>query len=310
MDKPVEPSAPEAPSTPLANATATASAAVDMLKSKVNTPMMIFLIVGVVITFLTAYVIYWWINRTLNGRKKHMIAETDMPIVGTKLTSFPADAVPSPKNGKRLSFTFWMYLYDVGKYHGVYRHVFHRGDRNGASATPHVMLDAEMNKLLISLSTEGGVDVPSALLTGADVERKKMDWNVAKRGVVIDYIPIQRWVHIAVIFNEEINGGTVTVYVDGDLVKSVDRSVKQNVHGQDVQLDLQSADLDKKGNVYIGGTPTDMIGPGFSGLVSRITFYNYDINIKDVYNSYKQGPLNSLMGKFGYGVRSPVYRVG
>jgi hypothetical protein len=68
------------------------------------------------------------------------------------------------------------------------------------------------------------------------------------------------------------------------------------------------------GNVWVGGSMMDPeIGPGFAGLVSKIEFVNYDMNVSDIYAKYMEGPIDNLASKLGlpaYGMRSPVYRIG
>jgi len=71
--------------------------------------------------------------------------------------------------------------------------------------------------------------------------------------------------------------------------------------------------LDKTGDIWIGGSPSESVGPGFAGLVSKVTFFNHDINAKDVYEDYMKGPIDSLLAKMGlpaYGIRTPLYRMG
>ena len=38
-----------------------------------------------------------------------------------------------------------------------------------------------------------------------------------EQGVILEYLPMQRWVHIAVMITENINGGVFQLYVDSDL---------------------------------------------------------------------------------------------
>jgi hypothetical protein len=79
-----------------------------------------------------------------------------------------------------------------------------------------------------------------------------------------------------------------------------------------MRLSIFNADLDKKGHVYVGGSTSGTSGPGFSGMVSKITFANFDMNAKDVYDNYLNGPIDSLLAKMGlpaYGVQAPIYKI-
>jgi hypothetical protein len=232
--------------------------------------------------------------------------------------SFNADEVPSPANGKRMSFTFWIYINDLVKYQGLYKNVFFRGDSTDdySLASPAVLLNSNTNKLHIIFGTNQR-DPYNGQRVNLGSKDNLIGYLIATRGITVDYIPLQRWVHVAVVVNEDVNGGNVSTYVNGELVNMVRSNVKGTVmvksdsNKVSTQLYLQNMNLDKKGNVYVGGS-TDGENTGFSGLVSRITFYNYDLNIKDVAESYMEGPVDGLASKIGaaYGVQTPVYRIG
>jgi hypothetical protein len=78
-----------------------------------------------------------------------------------------------------------------------------------------------------------------------------------------------------------------------------------------VNLEVQSLDLNAKGDVIVGGDTTGGLS-GFSGLVAQIGFTNTDLNADDIYRMYLQGPIGG-MAKYGlpaYGIQSPIYRLG
>lgn len=280
----------------------------------------IYAVAGLLIIAVLGMALYWLVNRTVNKRISYRFPETETPILGTEITTLYADKVPNTSNGKRQTVAFWVFLNDVSKYRGQYRHIWHRGDRadNYEKASPSVYLDKESNKMHITFGTEkSNVFHPITLTTGSDATDDQKYALLRKlRGITIDYIPLQRWVHVAVVVNEDVNGGTITSYVDGELVsvaKSEDEAVMSvsSTDTQPVRLSIQNSNLNKKGNVYVGGSSTDPeIGPGFSGLVSRIVFFNYDLNSKDIYNEYLKGPVNPMAAKIGYGVQAPIYRIG
>jgi hypothetical protein len=335
--QPTDPSkaAPSAPPAPAEGAPAVAApepepvaadlapAATEKAKALLSSPYVkvaLYLTLGLVAAIVVGFLLYWALNKTVNKRLVHRIAETETPILGTQLVSLPADKVPNSVNGKRQTISFWIYLHDLQKFKGSYRHVWHRGDENDdwEKASPAVYLDKDTNKLHITWGATQPTAVPSQL-AGA-LAHDKYAYIQKTRGITIQYVPLQRWVHVAVVLNEEVNNGVLTAYVDGELVH-VATSDKQHrisyklpaetqVRAITTKLQIHNANLNKKGNIYIGGSPTDATGPGFSGLVSRIAIFNYDLNSKDIYNEYKKGPVGMIAGKIGYGVRSPVYRVG
>lgn len=294
-------------------------------------------VLGVVAIIFTIFVFYWIINRSINNRKQHTIPQTKVPVVTSKFQSYEADSIPAPGNGKRMTFAFWIYINDLNKFNGSYRNVMYRGDMMApiASQSPVVLLDADGNRMHVIFGTERDdpYDGKRADLFGdgaiedklkiPEYRDREIAYLIATRGISIDYIPIQRWVHVAVVVNEDVNGGVIHAYLDGELVKIARsknegtsiglKSMKENNTSLDIisNLSIQNMNLDKRGNVYIGGS-MDAPLPGFSGLVSRVTFFNYDLNVRDIYKVYMEGPVDGLASKVGaaYGVRAPIYRVG
>ena len=333
--------------------------------SQTNTGMtVVILVLGVVTAFVVAYAIYWFVNKTLNDRARYMLQASKMPIVCTKISTLTDDdKIPGAGNGKRMTISFWVYIYDINKYQGANRHIFHRGKEEDKEdvASPYVVLDANTNKIHVTFAPENSDDLlkyngtnyaaPSSGNTVAnaiyiiDAEEKKRAYRLL-RGITIDYVPVQRWVHVAVVVNEEVNGGIITAYIDGEIVKNVtsfgstsgsSALPSENIKGvkttsavavtslspsslpagassADVRigLNINKADISRKGKIYVGGSPGSAIGPGFSGMVTKITFFNFDLNARDVYDEYIQGPIDNLLAKMGlpaYGLQSPIYRI-
>ena len=52
-----------------------------------------------------------------------------------------------------------------------------------------------------------------------------------KTGIVIPYIPLQRWVHIAIICNANSYKNYIYAYVDGDLVSTTSNNEKDRYLG-------------------------------------------------------------------------------
>lgn len=304
----------------------------------------VMLIIAIALAFLTGYILYYTINKTINKQQSYIIPETKIPILTTQESSFSADSVPNSGNGKRASLSFWIYIYDINKYNGTVRHVLHRGaesDKQG-TASPYIYLDPSSNKLFVTFAPNNGklfTNPPngqdySALLpspTPSTLSTDQLAFLNATRGISIDYVPLQRWVHIAIIVNEDTTvGGSITAYVDGEFVKSVNSKTvlsSLTVGGQAItasqqasgsnypapKFNITNVDLDKKGNIYTGGSVGSGVGPGFSGMVSMVQFFNYDMNANDVYLLYQKGPVDNMLAKLGlpaYGVQSPIYRIG
>ena len=91
--------------------------------------------------------------------------------------------------------------------------------------------------------------------------------------------------------------------MDSEIVKSVTNDGDEELKADSSEWNT-NVDLDKAGSLLVGGDKN-----GFNGLVSKVTIHNYDLNSKDIYNSYSEGPIDGLLASLGYGVRTPVYKL-
>jgi hypothetical protein len=133
-------------------------------------------------------------------------------------------------------------------------------------------------------------------------------------GIVIPYIPLQRWVHIAIVCNANSYKNYIYAYVDGDLVSTTSNNEKDRYLGdtEETRKNLKKININMKGIVNVGGDLNSTEGPGFSGLVSKISTFNYELNQRDVYNDYYWGPVGNILARIGlgmYGVRNPIYKL-
>lgn len=297
-------------------------------------PVIIIVVVGIAIAFATAYVLYWMINHTINTRSSYILPESKVPVLATQTHILKGDLIPRSGNGHRASLSFWVYINDINKFSGQYRHILHRGQQTDdyTVAGPYVCMDPEENSIYVSYPASTPADSTHGTyggITSLDGDDEKIKYAFQARGITFKYIPLQRWVHVAVVVNEDMNGGTITGYVDGELYKSVDQNstlvpvntkttsgtgtaAKTTKGTITPRFDIGSANVDVPGDVYVGGSVNDNY-VGFSGLVASIKFFNSDINAQDVYNEYRKGPIDSLLARMGlpaYGVQSPVYRIG
>ena len=326
----------------------------------------------ILIALGVAYILYYIISSSVANKKSVILSGTSMPLLGTEYTVVPGDTIPHPDNGTRSSTSFWIYINDLTTYNNLYRHVFHRGTKGLVNASPLVYIDRASNKLYVRFENTFGVKSnqqtpsissmaqpytsPAFVDTGSLIQYSAVDvvaensddstpttseektaiqLDLMARGISIDYVPIQRWVHIAIVVNEEISQGTISAYVDGELVKVISSESFESIpsrlaqddigtaidattqptplQNNNISYSLQGLHIDNPGDIYVGGNQADpAIGPGFDGMVASIAFYNYDLNAKDVYDVYAQGPINNIMAKLGlpaYGVRNPIYKV-
>ena len=303
-----------------------------------NNTLFIGLFIVIIVTILIAYLLYTYIGSQLFAKVKNVVSDTKVPVIGTKLTKFTAE-LDKNANGSRKSFSFWIYINDMTKYKGQYQTVAavsSDGDNkyNIESCSPYIFLDKNNNTLFIRFTKLDDKDYNS------EIKHLNTPLNLHKfmrTGISIDYVPIQRWVHIAIVCNSNTFKTTLYTYVDGDLVKTLSHGDKFKLTGytsnyktdscdtdyadgsicetiEKNRADLQNLNLNMTGYLYVGNVRdySDGIGPGFYGLLSSFTSYNYELNQQDIYSIYNEGPITGFLAKLGlsaYGVRSPVYKL-
>jgi hypothetical protein len=208
-----------------------------------------------------------------------------------------------------------------------------------ASCSPYIFLDKTNNTMYIRFSKleDDSFREITNISSIKDLHR------YLKSGIVIDYVPLQRWVHIAIVCNSNAFKTTLFAYVDGDLVKSISDSepftlkVYENHYHNEAnktceggtitddnnktvicrgseKSELNNLNLNTTGYLYVGNNRDYKygVGPGFSGLLSSFTSYNYELNQQDIYGIYNNGPVTGFLAKLGlgsYGIRNPVYKL-
>lgn len=268
------------------------------------------LIVVVVLCIFVSYGLYSFISYTIFNKSRIVIDGTSTPILCNQMNKFSITKFNKTGNGKRRSYTFWIYIHDMNKYSGSYKHVFHIGSSNDIRrAAPYVFLDSHENRMYIRFGAVAEDSFDENLSSVQSLTIPQLN-KFMQQGIEIPYVPIQRWVHIAVVINENSNGGSIVGYVDGDISKVV--TTDDMINGSTNKVKVSNLDLDIMGDLYAGGSWESLGGPGFSGLLSKVSTYNYDLNNKDVYDDYNRGPLDGFLAASGlanYGIRSPVYKI-
>lgn len=321
--------------------------------------MLVTVVVGIIL-FVIAYYLYRYVSTRLVNKRSYEVPNTVVPLKANQLNKVSGADIPELDNGRRMSYSFWIYIYDLSKFavKDDVRHVLHVGAEEPIGAAPVVYLDGMTNKLyfrfsrsaseasfrsrikemmglnssssLASVAAENDMkaavqkevkDKLGAIPRGAGNTTTKLTFedavliDLSTRGVVIDYVPLQRWVHVTVVVNETINTGLMTVYLDGEVVKTVNSDSRYRLsYGKEIPVNFNGVFLEGSGkDIYIGGDMNSTVGTGFSGLVSKVRFTNYDLNGREVKDIYIEGPVDNLTSRLGlppYGVRSPIYRIG
>jgi hypothetical protein len=241
-----------------------------------------------------------------------------MPILCSKHTKLPYSDVLDSGNGNKRTYCFWIYILDINALQGGdYRHFATITEKQNKQSDIHKSsLCIRLNRKNNSLDFRFGTNDETPLDIGSGTFNKITESNTKIMcGINIKYVPIQRWVHIAVVLNDT-GGGSVTTYIDGNFVETINnKNIKELERDPNILINVGKLNLQHTGTLYVGGleTPTDANIPlGFSGLLSRFTIFNFDLNRNDIYKEYSQGPIKgglSSIGLTAYGIRNPIYKL-
>ncbi len=273
------------------------------------------LIFIILLCFLIAYLLYYYITTSVFMNTIKLAEETKVPILCTEKIRYNF-SYDKTYNGDRRSFTFWIYIHDMTKYKSMYKNVFNiTANDTGVQinkASPYIFLDNNNNKMYVRFTSK--MNETNIVKNYSDITESTLE-DFMKQGITVPYIPLQRWVHIAIVCNANSYKNYMYAYVDGDLVNSVSTGEKDKhiISTSTINKDYKDLDLNVNGYLNIGGNNNDLVeGPGFSGLVSKITTYNYELNQRDIFNDYYKGPVGGILAKVGlarYGIRSPIYKI-
>ncbi len=281
-----------------------------------NPETIIGLIILILIALIIAYIMYNYIANSLFNQSKIIIAETKIPILANIKTEINIDNNLKSGNGIKRSYTFWIYIKDLDG--EQYKNVLYMGE-NYKNASPIIFFDKTENKLYVRFNKKdvSNTDAATTLHDYLDASNNNLH-TYMKQGIRIEYIPIQRWVHVGIVVNDIGSGSTISSYIDGDLVDVVTNDdLIEWINKKDGQnnnkYELNNLSLDSKEKITIGGNinslDTDI---GFQGLICKFSIFNYDLNYNDIRNDYNKGPIDNILAKLGlgsYGVRSPIYKI-
>ena len=289
-----------------------------MYENLSNNSLLFFgLLAVIIITIIIAALLYTYIGWQLFSKVQNNIDGTKVPVVGTELTKIIAD-IDDTGNGNRRSYSFWIYINDMNKYRGQFKNVLGISPNGtnfiNSQASPHIFLDDKNNSLYVRFYKKADINITSTNCTSLANDDNLAEY--IRQGIEIKYVPLQRWVHIVIVCNADSFRTSLYAYVDGDLIKTISSGEQFSLSKNNTitkTADLSDIELNGKGFLYIGSNPNSYCsGPGFSGLISNFSAYNYELNTKDIYAIYNKGPITGLLAALGlsnYGVRSPIYKL-
>ena len=277
-----------------------------------NNYIYIGLIAVVGFCFLVGWFLYKIITTKLFLQIKEISEDTKVPVIGTEKKTFKFEYEPTG-NGERRSFSFWIYIHDMNKYNHMYKRVLCMSKNVDETiydkCSPYIFLDKTQNRMYVRIGSISSTDAN----TYTNITEGNLD-IIMKTGITIPYIPLQRWVHVAIVCNANSYKNYIYAYIDGDLVNTTSTNeIDRYIPNASTKKDLTKMDLNISNVLTIGGAPNDLTnGNGFSGLISKFTTFNYELNQKDVFDDYYSGPIGGFMAKLGlgmYGIRSPIYKL-
>jgi hypothetical protein len=268
----------------------------------------------IVIVFLVAaiiaYFLYYFITDNILYQQKLDVDGTEVPIICNELSEFKITRVLPNSNGIKRTYGFWIYINDINKYAGKFRHIAHLGE-NAAhikDGCPYIFLDNRTNSVHVRFAPKKEPKSMTEFDTLNEIPDidTLLTYDGKRCGITIQYVPVQRWVHIVIVVSD-FNGGIVYTYIDGELA-DVDNARERKLVLHELNFE------NKVGSLFVGGSVsnTTVNATGFSGLLSKFSIYNYDLNKNDIYKEYSRGPLNGLLTSLGivsYGLRNPVYKL-
>lgn len=280
------------------------------------------LLILLFVALIVGYLLYVMITDNVIYQQRVLVEGTEAPVLCNDMTEFKITQHLSNTNGKRRTYSFWIYINDINKYAGdQYRHIAHIGTDHKSiiDASPYIFLDKRANKIHVRLAPANDKDVSTtkAHLSGQKLNHIdsidtliKYDSNKIC-GFTIEYVPIQRWVHVAFALTDN-NNGSIYIYIDGELIDI--KEYKPSTDSKPFVINMAELKLDNKGDLYVGGNANDTENgvTGFSGLLSKFTIFNYDLNQNDIYKEYNNGPFSGMLSSLGlssYGIRNPIYKL-
>lgn len=301
-----------------------ASNAYNNLFSNTTSPkLMLFIILSI---FVLIFVILYSI---VKFKKTQLISKTFIkePVQPSKeVVEFVAseNQLPVNSNGKEYSYSFWIYVDDLNDSSNHNLIFLKTGsssldDINFKDTNVIAYIEKDSNKLKLKFRTANADQ--NNVTIAVDGTVKGIDGKLNIKGTTdesitlnndmcyysdftIDYLPLQRWVNISII----VDNNLISVFMDGE--QKATKVLSEAPSG--CESKLTGIISNKSGNIFIGSDTKNNL-QAFKGTISRFIAFNYAITMDHVATIYKTGAIEkSVLSKVGlplYGVRNPLYRV-
>ena len=225
-----------------------------------NNTLFIGLFVVVIFCVIIAYTLYKLIGENLFLNIKQVVEDTKIPVLctgGKKQYQFKLE---EGGNGERRSYTFWIYIHDMNKFNNMYKNVFNiqvsKTEINPIKASPFIFLDKTNNRMYIRFAKKStNISADSApTISAFNYLTETTLINFMQQGITIPYVPLQRWVHIGIVFNSNAFKNSLYAYVDGTLVNTTSTGELDQYLGgsQDTKKNIDNMNINVSGFIKIG----------------------------------------------------------
>jgi hypothetical protein len=210
----------------------------------------------------------------------------------------PAAKLPLGINGNDFSVSMWLYV-DNLTITNDHKIILYRGNPTTyTNGRFFVYMDSRTNTVYASVRTSGAQEESSSQREPSLTDIRGNKYFLQS---TIDYVPLQRWVHLLYTVKDT----TMSTYVDGDLY-----SVTSIYELPTTAFGSRPLPVRQQGDYMVGGK----IGKqGFNGYIGNPTYFNFAVALNDVKLVYKKGPYKSSWLKFvgmgNVGFRNPVYKI-
>lgn len=257
-----------------------------------------------VLVFITLLVITGVIIFLIYKVRQYSLKTVDLmrvPVINANPMSgehhtFLGGRLPELRNGGEYTFSLWLYMENV-TITSDYKIVLYQGNASGyVNGSTFVYMDPNTNRLYITLRTNGN---PEVVDRDGRVMLQQIKDNPNLMQATIDYVPMQRWVHV--MFS--VRDAVMYLYLDGELYSV------NSVYDLPTRADGSRPMITKPiGDVFIGGKADR---EGVNGYLARAQFMNFAATLQQAKAVYNEGPykrsLLSYVGIDNVNIRSPFY---
>ena len=158
---------------------------------------LLVVVVAVGVFAALAFTVYQILSTNLK-----VVTLLDEPVHALSQPKTVADKLPTMKNGKEFSLSFWVYVESQTNTSGL-KKVLCVGD-NAESYSPMVMMDRTTNKMYVALrtmtsqgKTKDALDTYSTRISDETIDYN--DFVILE----VEYVPLARWINLVVVLDKE-----------------------------------------------------------------------------------------------------------